>query len=277
MQRFAPMSAPTLRAVPARAVKSRWTPLRAAALASTLVAALPAGAAVTEFSGKDEGVGPGVSPSSPNSSVAQAAFLSAAEQFGPVLTDYLDAAPLGYAPSFRIAAAQVTLTGPNGGPGFSGITDQDHSGSSGPVFGFSTVESATDNGRWLGFPGGTATFVLDAPSHSFGFYATGLQTALGLDFTVSFDGASATTLHPLINVDGGISFFGFTSDDPFTTVIISRPTNYPLADAWGVDGISVNAVPAVVPEPSTWLLMLAGLGLLLLPAQWTGSRGKLGA
>lgn len=264
MHRFASMSAPTLPDVPARAVKSRWAPLKSAALATALIAALPAGAAVTEFAGKDEGVGPGVSPSSPNASTAQAAFLAAAESFGPVLTDYLDAVPLGYAPSFRIAAAQVALTGPNGGPGFSGITDQDHSGPSGPLFGFSTVESATDNGRWLGFPGGTATFVLDAPSHSFGFYATGLQTALGLDLTVSFDGAAATTLHPLINVDGGISFFGFTSDDPFTTVIISRTVSYPLTDAWGVDGISVNAVPAVVPEPSNWLLMAGGAGLLAL-------------
>jgi hypothetical protein len=221
-------------------------------LAALLLAATPGLAAVTPYSGVDDGeiVGGG----SANASAAQAGFLPAAAGYGNVLTNYLDTVPLGFNASFAIRGAIVTLAAANLGDGYSGITNNQFNPPGTGLNGYSTIESNTDNARWLGFPGGSATFTLAQASNSFGFYMTGLELGLGNILTVSFDGASGQTLNLPIATNGGVAYFGFTSDDAFSTVTISRPG----PDNWGIDGISFNGS---VPEPSSWALLILGFGL----------------
>jgi hypothetical protein len=220
------------------------------ALAVLLLA--PAQAAVTSFSGVDDGeiVGGG----SANASAAQIDFFAAALGHGPVLTNYLDAVPLGFSTSFHIPGALVKLAAVDLGSGKSGITDNQLNPPGTGLNGYSTIESNTDNARWLGFPGGSATFSLNQASNSFGFYMTGLQLALGNTLTISFDGAAAQTLNVPIATNGGVAYFGFTSDDAFSQVTISRPGS----DLWGIDGISFNGA---VPEPASWAMLIIGFGL----------------
>jgi PEP-CTERM motif len=234
-------------------LESMTISIRAAALMFAM-AATSAQAAVTQYSGVDDGEIAG--GGSANSSTAQASFLPAAASYGPVLTNYFDTVPLGYNTSFAISGATVTLAAGNFGPGFSGVTDIQVNGPSQGVFGYSTIESNTDNARWLGFPAGSATFTLSMASNSFGFFMTGLQTFFGNTLTVSFDGLDGQTFNLPVNTNGGISYFGFTADNPFTSVTIDRPGN----DAWGIDGVTFNGV-AAVPEPASWALLLLGFGL----------------
>ncbi len=217
-----------------------------------LLLAAPSFAAVTQYSGVDDGeiVGGG----SANASAAQVNFLPAAAGFGPLLTNYLDTIPLGFNTSFHIPGALVTLAAANLGDGYSGITDNQFNPPGTGLNGYSTIESNTDNARWLGFPGGAATFTLAAASNSFGFYMTGLESGLGNVLTVSFNGASGQTLNLPINGNGGVSYFGFTSDSGFTSVTINRPG----LDNWGIDGISFNGT---VPELTSWAMLIIGFGL----------------
>lgn len=220
--------------------------------ALTLLLASPSLAAVTQYSGVDDGeiVGGG----STNSSAAQVLFLPAAAGFGPLLTNYLDTVPLGFNASFNIQGAVVTLAAADLGSGYSGITDNQFNPPGTGLNGYSTIESNTDNARWLGFPGGSAIFSLAMASNSFGFYMTGLESGLGNILTVSFNGASGQTFNLPIAVNGGVAYFGFTSDDAFTSVTINRPG----LDNWGIDGISFNGA---VPEPSSWAMLVMGFGL----------------
>lgn len=211
-------------------------------------------AAVTSYSGLDDGevVGGG----SANASVAQAGLLAAAVGYGPVLTNYFDLVGLGFNAGFAMPGANVALAAVDLGPGRSGVTNVQLNPPGTGLYGYSTIESNTDNARWLGFPGGTATFSLNRPSNSFGFFFTGVESGLNPLLSISFNGAGGQVLNAPITVNGGVGYFGFTSDDPFDQVSISRSGG----DNWGIDGVTFNGV-AGVPEPSSWLMFILGFGL----------------
>jgi len=152
------------------------------ALASTALS--PAYAAVTVFNGSDNGV----SSAGPftNSAASQASFLAAAGAYGSVSTNGFEATPLGYNASFSMPGVAITVAAPNYGPSFSGVAVADQ----GALYAFNTTSGGAN---WFGFPGGSATFNFAAPTNSFGFYLTGLQTTFGAGVTVTqLDGTSAT-------------------------------------------------------------------------------------
>lgn len=147
-----------------------------------------------------------------------------------------------------IAGGSVTLTTPFGVP-FGGV----NSGGSSNLYGFPLPGQT----KWLGFADGSAAFNFTAPTNSFGFFTTGVQTEFTTDLTVTFNDGTSETLHLPINVNGGVSYFGFTDTQPFNGATITDLSN----DAWGVSDVSYNFASAV-PEPATWTMLILGFGAI---------------
>ena len=79
-----------------------------------------------------------------------------------------------------------------------------------------------------------------------------------LQLTFNFAGSSETINLPgvLNNHGAPLSFSGFTSDSAFSSISISDPTN-----GLAIDNFTF-ASAAPVPEPETYAMLLAGLGLI---------------
>lgn len=211
--------------------------------------------AVTIYSGQDDGVFPGPFP---NSNAARAQFLAAAATFGEVSTHNFSAQPLGYQTNYTWfdGTGTYSISSENLGDGFSGISDHTVNGAG--LAGFN-VGAGDASHKWLGFPGGSATFNFTAPSHSFGADFTGLQAAFGTTLTISFNNGAPQVLNLPVNVNGGDMYFGFTDVNAFTSVTIYRPGG----DAWGLDNVAFDV--GAVPEASTWAMMIlgfAGIGFM---------------
>lgn len=205
----------------------------------------PVAVAQTTYGGSDDGSSVG-GPNA-NSDAAEAAFLVDATSYGTVTTLDFESAATGDSGSFSFPGVTVSSTS-GFGNGFSGVSDT----TLGNLYGYSIGGGS----KWFGFPTGTATFNFAGTTNSFGFYTTGLQTSFGTTLTVSMNGANATTFNLPVNVNGGASYFGFTTASAFNTVTIDRPG----FDAWGIDRVSYNL--GAVPEPSTWALMILGFGAI---------------
>jgi len=134
----------------------------AALAALTLAAATGASAAITTYSGQDNGsstAGP-----APNSTAAQTAFFAGAG--GPLSTETFEGQALGDPGTLSIAGgANVTWTAPNFGDGFSGVSTTTF----GNVYGYDVTNSG--RGKWLGFPGGSATFTFGSGVNAFGMWS----------------------------------------------------------------------------------------------------------
>ena len=67
---------------------------------------------------------------------------------------------------------------------------------------------------------------------------------------------------------------GFSSAQAFNSVVVHYDAPPPTGGDWGpifmADNMSVTAVPAPIPEPETYTMLLTGLGLL----GWVGRRRK---
>ena len=62
--------------------------------------------------------------------------------------------------------------------------------------------------------------------------------------------------------DDGYSFFGYIADEPIDRVLVLN-TSFSTAGTYGViDNFSIGPLPPPIPEPETYAMMLAGLGLL---------------
>jgi len=203
---------------------------------------------ITSIVGTDNGAGTG--GPFPQSAFAESGFLFDASLFGPTQTITFENSPVGMFSSLNVApGVNVTLdpSTPNFGNGFSGISNT----TIGNLYGFNVT---TGGANWLGFPGGSATFSFAKPDHVFGAYFTGLQTVWGPTLTISFNDGAPQTVNVPIPTNGGSEYFGFTDTSSFSSVTITRPGN----DAWGMDNVTV----AAVPEPETYAMLLAGLGMM---------------
>ena len=126
---------------------------------------------------------------------------------------------------------------------------------------FGSTESAV-----LSFEIPITAFAIDINTFSLnpGDYVATLNSNIGsvASRTVYFGGASVG------------QFLGFTSDTPFSTVTISPATDtsnaglLPYTLDTVIFGDARNAGPAI-PEPSSWVLLATGLGLLLIRAERT--------
>lgn len=213
------------------------------ALLAVALCAMPisAQAAINIFSGQDDGAS--TAGPFPNSSAAETSFLAAAAGFGPVRTETFQSFAVGSGGPFAFQGGSLTLNSPFLGTEFGGINTINQ----GNVYGFALPGEA----KWLGFAGGTATFSFSTPINSFGLYTTGVQTVFTSNLTFSF---GSDVLNLPINGNGGASYFGFTSTDPFSSLTISNISN----DAWGISDVSFNVLASGVPEPGTWAMMLLG-------------------
>jgi PEP-CTERM motif len=212
-----------------------------------LFAAVNASAGIVTFNGQDDGAGTG--GPFPNSLAAQTAFQAAASLLSPISLIDFENQPLGYNANFTAApGVTVALTGNDFGDGFSGISTTTF----GNLFGFNTTPGGA---KWLGFPGGTATFNFANPTDFFGFWTSGVQTIFTSSLTVAFNDGTSESLNLPINVNGGASFFGFTdAGASISSITISNISN----DAWGIDDVQFDATP----EPSS--ILLFGTGALCL-------------
>jgi len=227
---------------------------RSIAIAGALMITTTASAAVSTFTGSDDGAGPGGTFT--NSDAAAAEFFAAALTYSPLLTTGFETVPTGFSTTYALPAATVTLNAVDFGEMFSGVTN--YQATVDPaLYGFDVGDGT---GNWLGFPNGSATFDFDGTTHAFGFYATGVQTTFGLDFLVTYDNGVSQAFSAPVNTDGGVSFFGLVDTDSFASITISRPGN----DAWGIDNVSYGfpTLTPEVPEPASWAMMIAGFGLV---------------
>jgi hypothetical protein len=208
---------------------------------------------IVTFSGQDDGA-PTTGPF-PNSTSAQTTFEAAATQLSPLGLITFEDQPVGFSSSFTAApGVTVNISAPNFGNGFSGISNT----TNGNLFGFNIT---TGGSKWLGFPGGSATFNFATPTDYFGFWDTGVQTVFTTSLTVTFNDGTSQTLNVPINVNGGAAFFGFTdAGKSIAAITITDLSN----DAWGIDNVMYDTAAASVPEPASILLLItvtAGLAM----------------
>lgn len=221
-----------------------------ACLLAGLAGGTTAQAAITTYTGSDDGAGTG-GPWT-QSAAAESSFMSAAGAFGSLGMIDFENQSVGYSSSYSLApGVSVSLTGPNYGDGFSGISDT----TDGNLYGFNVTSGGS---KWLGFAGGTATFTFSGGTNAFGAYFTGLQTIFSSDAVVTFTDGTSETLHIPINADGGASYFGFTDSQMFSSLTLYTVDTDYGTDAWGIDNVSYGYSSAV-PEPSGLALMMAGL------------------
>jgi PEP-CTERM motif len=115
------------------------------------------------------------------------------------------------------------------------------------------------------------TMTFNQPLTAVGFYATDMSDWSGFAGTIpplqvvltGNGGAVTYDLTPGINpttvANASVAFFGVVdAANPFTQLTLAHPAHVLTEDAVGIDNLM--AVP--VPEPETWMAMLAGLGLL---------------
>lgn len=102
--------------------------------------------------------------------------------------------------------------------------------------------------------GGNPVFSFSSALSAFGAYFVDLELANSLTFSLSGGGSQAYDLP--IGGEGGVTFFGV---DFGANTITGVTLNLAFNDAVLID--DVRLAGTVVPEPTTWALLIAGFGL----------------
>ena len=218
-----------------------------------LALGLPLHATIVTFSGVDADSGPG--GLRPTSDAAQASFLAAASSLGYPSVETFESATLGNFLSLPLSWFTLNSGGGNASPDISNV----QSG----VEGFNTTSGGE---RFLHFwendigePAVFLTFDFPAPIFAFGAYFTGVGSSNGVTTLEFNDGAAQ--IFPLVETTlQSVQFFGFTSTVAINQLTLRiSPEALSNADQIGVDDVyTVSSIP----EPGTWALALAGLGLI---------------
>mgnify|MGYP000869684945 CR=1 FL=1 len=132
----------------------------------------------------------------------------------------------------------------------------------GAVCGFNTTSGGS---KFVSVVGGSVTFTFSNPVDAFGFFVTGLQTNLVPQQTIVYvDGSSVSqTINMPSAINGGGAFVGFIDYGQLISSVTFNATNDILAfDDLRFGRSEGNPVVSAVPEPETYAMMLAGLGVM---------------
>lgn len=131
----------------------------------------------------------------------------------------------------------------------------------GALCGFNTTAGG---GFFVSVFGGSVTFNFAQPVDAFGFFVNGLQTNLVPQQTIVYtSGASfSQTINMPSSINGGGAFVGFIDYGQQISSVTFNATNDILAFDDLRFGNSAGNPTSPVPEPETYAMMLAGLGLM---------------
>lgn len=134
-----------------------------------------------------------------------------------------------------------------------------------PNLAFASTAGAVTGGTFsdLAFPGTTSTtFTYASSIYAFGgeFNTPLSLSGVGLKFTIVPPGTALA--QELSNTANG-GFFGFISNTAFSSVLIEGGTQSGFLpfETYTLDNLTISTSPAI-PEPETWMLLIAGFGLL---------------
>lgn len=180
-----------------------------------------------------------------NSFTSEAAFTSALSG-ASITVESFESAPGGTSTSMIFPNVTVSCSGSTYCPGFFGVS------------GFTPTDGV--QGVFFATPD-TITFSFSAPVTAFGIDVSGLGTAGATDFSGSLsNGASATFFSNYFGNNVGSLFVGFVDKSGFSSVTFSGTQ--------GDDGIYFDRMQiAAVPEPESYAMLMAGLGLMGLIAR----------
>ena len=230
------------------------------AAVATVSCVAQAHAALTVYSGQDTFSTAVIGPN-PNSAAAAAAFDAAVSGLGSGSLVNFESAPLGNINNLTIAPG-VTLSGTNIFAANHTIRNTSNFPSYPTVDGFNTTVGGAN---FVEVFGGTLRFSFATPIRAFGAYFSGIQTNFYPDNITFSDGTSQTLFVPGAGTNGftgALSFLGFTDPGKSISSITLVASNAFGADAIGVDDVRFLGVPAGIPEPASWALMLGGFGLV---------------
>lgn len=140
----------------------------------------------------------------------------------------------------------------------------------GALCGFNT----TSGGQFFRLlSGGSVTFAFANPVDAFGFFVNGLQTDIVPQQTIVYvDGSSVTrSINMPSATDGGGAFLGFIDFGQQISSVTFNATNDILGFddlRFGRSATNPSDPSSSVPEPSTYALLLSGLGGLMA-RRWT--------
>ena len=140
-----------------------------------------------------------------------------------------------------------------------------------PGFTLSATSVSINNGNKIDVPPFEFPASIDGSTAVFGFVGSGITVTFTfttpiLSFGAGFDdlntpgtttiSAAGQTLTPPMTVSGQMTFYGFVSTTPFTTVTFA---NNATTDGFYMDNLQFGLAPvAAVPEPEETLLIAAG-------------------
>jgi len=239
-------------------------PLLRCTLALALAASAPAFAAT--YTGFDNN--PTANPplaSHPDSDAKRDAFIAAAGGAGAVRLNDFEALTVGPVPATLDFGGGLQASFTALSTGATALTSGNGAYSEFPISGTKHITSLTLKGTsfW--------TITFNQPLTAVGFYTTDPSDWAGSSGTIPSlqvmltggNGSVTYDLTPGVNptsiANASVSFFGVVdTSNPFTQITLLHPTHDLTEDAVGLDNLM--AVP--VPEPQTWVAMLAGLGVL---------------
>ncbi len=232
--------------------------LSSALLAAAASMSVAANAAYTTYFGEDLGLGEAKFLNSrPNSNAANASFLS--RLTNPGVANFENFADNTANPSINFGSAGITATLSGGSVASTA------NGTTNGVGRYGISGDPDGNGRDSYYETSSAlTLTFSSPVGAFGFYGIDIGDFNGQVTVTTVGGLSKlfNVGNTLNGAGGGVLFWGLISDTAtFTSISFGNTASG--TDFFGFDNFTIGSLtqitPTTVPEPSTFILMLAAL------------------